>query len=130
MAELIGCCDVLVDPSLFQAFGRPGLEAMACGTPCVLTTEGGINEYARADQNCLMVRPDDPPGVAAAVLRLVGDEQLRARVRRAGLVTAGRYSHVKEAEQHLRLYEAWLASARRGAHGRVALSDCAGDAHH
>jgi glycosyltransferase involved in cell wall biosynthesis len=112
MARLIESCDVLVDPSLFQAFGRPGLEAMACGTPSVLTTEGGINEYARHEQNCLMASPDDPVAFADAVVRLIDDRALRVRVREAGLATAARYSHVVEAEHHLALYRSWLAAAR------------------
>ena len=46
VAALLSSADVLVDASLWQGFGRPGLEAMACGTVPVLTNVGGLNEYA------------------------------------------------------------------------------------
>lgn len=114
VAELISSCDVLVDPSLHQAFGRPGLEAMACGTGTVLTSEGGVSEYARHEQNCLLVPPGDPQALAAATLRLLGDAQLSARLRAGGHTTAARYSHVEEARRHLELYETWLREKREG----------------
>ncbi len=108
VAELIASCDVLVDSSLFQGFGRPGLEAMACGTACVLTSEGGVNEYARDDENCLLVRPRDNEAMAKEVMRLLDDDPLRARLRRAGLATAERYCHRDEARLHLQHYRRWL----------------------
>lgn len=107
VAELIGSCDVLIDSSLFQGFGRPGLEAMACGTACVLTSEGGVNEYARDGENCLMVRPRDNAGMAQRVLHLLGDHGERTRMRRGGLVTAKEYCHVDEARVHLEKYAEW-----------------------
>jgi glycosyltransferase involved in cell wall biosynthesis len=108
VAELIASCDVLVDSSLFQGFGRPGLEAMACGTACVLTSEGGVNEYARNDENCLLVRPRDNEAMAKAVMRLLDDDPLRARLRMAGLATAEQYCHRDEARLHLQYYRRWL----------------------
>ncbi|MCK6485026.1 MAG: asparagine synthase (glutamine-hydrolyzing) [Phycisphaerae bacterium] len=112
VAELIGACDVLIDSSLFQGFGRPGLEAMACGTACVLTSEGGINEYARHEDNCLMVPPARPKPMSDAVLRLLSDDGLRTRLRQNGLKTAERYCHVDEARQHVELYRQWLDEKR------------------
>src|SRR6185436_10803566 len=47
------------DGSDFQAFGLPALEAMACGAVSVLTDAGGIREYARHEENCLLVAPRD-----------------------------------------------------------------------
>jgi asparagine synthetase B (glutamine-hydrolysing)/GT2 family glycosyltransferase/glycosyltransferase involved in cell wall biosynthesis len=107
VAELISSCDVLVDSSLFQGFGRPGLEAMASGTPCVLTSEGGLSEYAVDEENCLIVPPRMTGRMSAAILRLLDDVPLRERLRRAGLETAARFSHVDAANQHLHLYRRW-----------------------
>jgi len=113
VAELISSSDVLVDSSLFQGFGRPGLEAMACGTPCVLTSDGGIIEYARDGENCLTVAPRLTLRMSEAILRLLDDPRLRERLRRGGLETAARFSHVHAAEQHLRLYQRWWAESVR-----------------
>lgn len=110
VAALIGSCDVLVDSSLFQGFGRPGIEAMACGTACVLTSEGGINEYARDGRNCLMCKPRDTAAMAAAVVKLLEDDGLRTSLRRAGLEMARRYCHVDEARRHIEHYRGWLRS--------------------
>jgi glycosyltransferase involved in cell wall biosynthesis len=85
LARLYSRADVHLDGSDFQAFGRPALEAMACGTPCVLTGVGGVTEYARHETNCLLVPPAQPRAFADAILRLLGDEPLRARLRAAAL---------------------------------------------
>ncbi len=81
---------------------------MACGTACVLTSEGGVNEYARDDENCLMVRPRDNEAMAKSILALLHDDALRARLCRAGLDTAKQYCHRDEARLHLQLYTQWL----------------------
>ncbi|HPF40569.1 MAG TPA: asparagine synthase (glutamine-hydrolyzing) [Phycisphaerae bacterium] len=112
VAQLIGGCDILVDSSLFQGFGRPGLEAMACGTACVLTSEGGVNEYARDGENCLMVRPRDNEGMAQRILHLLSDHADRNRLRRGGLETAKSFCHVDEARQHLERYTEWMERRR------------------
>ena len=113
VAELISSCDVLVDSSLFQGFGRPGLEAMACGTPCVLTSEGGISEYALNGENCLVVAPRLTGHMSKAILRLLDDLPLRERLRQNGLETAARFSHVSAANEHLGLYQNWRAEHLR-----------------
>lgn len=99
VARLLSGGGVLVDASLEQGFGRPGLEAMACGMPAVLTTIGGINEYAQDGINCLQVEPTDVKGYVAAVERLLDDEHLAARLRRGGLETARSFDAELEAER-------------------------------
>jgi glycosyltransferase involved in cell wall biosynthesis len=112
VAELLSSADVLLDASLWQGFGRPGLEAMACGTVPVLTNAGGMSEYARDRENCLLVPPRDPAAAAAAVLRLLGDADLRGRLRARGPATAARFSHEVEAQRHLALYRRWVEEKR------------------
>lgn len=126
VAQLIGSCDLLVDSSLFQGFGRPGLEAMACGTACVLTSEGGVNEYARDGQNCLMVRPRDNEGMAQRALHLLSDHADRNRIRRAGLATAKAFCHIDEARIHMDAYAEWIERRRSRTPGLVAASRAAG----
>jgi O-antigen biosynthesis protein len=51
LAKLYSDADIFIDASDFQGFGRPALEAMACQTACVLTSFGGVGEYARDGVN-------------------------------------------------------------------------------
>ena len=87
VARLLSTAHIVVDPSLFQGFGLVGLEAMASGAACVLTASGGVMEYARHDDNALVVPPGDEQALATAILRLVEDRPLRERLARSGLAT-------------------------------------------
>jgi GT2 family glycosyltransferase len=98
VARLLSTAHIVVDPSLFQGFGLVGLEAMASGAACVLTASGGVAEYARQDENALVVPPADEAALAAAILRLVEDRPLRERLARAGLATARSFTWKRSAE--------------------------------
>jgi glycosyltransferase involved in cell wall biosynthesis len=71
-----------------EPWGLVPLEAMAVGRPVVATGMGGSAEYLRHEHNALLVAPDDPPALAAAVARLAADPELRAHLRRGGRATA------------------------------------------
>ena len=90
--------DIFVDPSHFQAFGLPALEAMSCGLACVLTNVGGVNQYARDSVNALMVPPRSPQDCGAAILRLVNDGRLRRELGREGRKTVEGMPAAGEAE--------------------------------
>ena len=79
--------DIFVDTSHFQGFGLPALEAMACKLACVLTNVGGVNHYARDEENSLMVPPRSPEATAEAILRLVANEKLRKELGEQGRKT-------------------------------------------
>jgi GT2 family glycosyltransferase len=100
VATLLASAHVVVDPSLFQGFGLVGLEAMSCGTACVLTASGGVSEYAVDGENALVVPPRDAGAIARAVLRLVDDPALRERLAAAGLETARRFTWEKTAARY------------------------------
>ena len=98
VARLLSTAHIVVDPSLFQGFGLVGLEAMASGAACVLTASGGVMEYARHDDNALVVPPGDEQALTAAILRLVEDRPLRERLALSGLATARRFTWQRSAE--------------------------------
>lgn len=100
VAALLASAHVVVDPSLFQGFGLVGLEAMSCGTACVLTASGGVSEYAVDGENALVVPPRDADAIARAVLRLVDDTALRDRLAAAGLAAARRFTWEKTAARY------------------------------
>lgn len=109
LAQLYSEADVFLDGSVFQGFGRPALEAMACGTPCVVTNVGGVNEYARNGENCLTVPPQSPDKFATAILQLLNDKALRARLIGGGVSTAALFCHRREARETLQYFEQLLA---------------------
>lgn len=109
VAKLLRESAVLIDASLFQGFGRPGLEAMACGIPAVLTTEGGINEYAKHGVNCLQVDPTDVGAFVSAIETILNDHSLADRLVERGLQTAREYDADVEAKATARLFRSLLS---------------------
>jgi glycosyltransferase involved in cell wall biosynthesis len=85
IVELYAEAQVAVVPSLYEGFSLPAIEAMACGVPVVATTGGALPEVVGThDESGLLVPPNDPSALAVELLRVLGDEQLRARVGTAG----------------------------------------------
>lgn len=109
LATLYAEADVFLDASEFQGFGRCALEAMAGATACVLTNVGGVNEYARHEENALLVAPGAVEQMAAAILRLLDDVPLRQRLVAQGLETAQRFCQRREARETLAWMERVLA---------------------
>ena len=117
VADLLREADVFVDFSDYQAFGRTGLEAMACGCAVVLPAVGGIYEYAVDEDNCLVVDTESVDDMAQAVTRLVKDSVLRRRLKERGLATAARFDVVRASLSELSVFR--LAGALK-AQGRSA----------
>jgi GT2 family glycosyltransferase/glycosyltransferase involved in cell wall biosynthesis len=89
--ELFCQATVFVQTSTHEGFALPPLEAMATGAAVVCTDAHGNRDFCVDGVNCLMPDPD-PRAVAAALTRLLGDSELRARLGRAGIETAGDYA--------------------------------------
>jgi glycogen synthase len=82
----------LVYPTRYESFGLPPLEAMVAGCPVVSTNLPVVREMIQTGENGLLAPPEDPDGLAAAILRLLDDAPLRARLIAGGQATAaGRY---------------------------------------
>jgi glycosyltransferase involved in cell wall biosynthesis len=104
VAGLMRSCDVFLDGSAYQAFGRTGLEAMACGATPILPALGGVHEYARHDENALILRDGSPQEMAAAVIELLRDPERLARLRAAGVRAAQGFSVERAARSQLALF--------------------------
>lgn len=77
---LMRAFDLLVVPSWKEPFGLVAVEAMAAGTPVVATRSGGLAEVPRDGVDGLLVPARDPSALVDAVLRLIRDGGLRARM--------------------------------------------------
>lgn len=96
LAALYAACDAVLFPVEWaEPFGLVPLEAMGIGRPVVATGRGGSGEYLRDGENCLLHRAGDAAALAAAIERLAGDRQLRARLRAGGLATAPGYARLR-----------------------------------
>jgi glycosyltransferase involved in cell wall biosynthesis len=94
LAALMAGADVLCLPSLFEGFGLPVLEAMACGAPVVVSDRGALPEVV-GDAG-LVVEPH-PEAVSRAVRRVVGDAALSERLRRAATARTHGFSWARTA---------------------------------
>ena len=113
VADLLREADVFVDFSDYQAFGRTGLEAMACGCAVVLPAVGGIYEYAVDGDNCLAVDTSSVDDMASALTRILQDSKLRARLKERGLATAARFDVARASLSELSVFRVATALQAR-----------------
>jgi glycosyltransferase involved in cell wall biosynthesis len=99
LPSLYRAADCFVFPSLFEGFGIPVLEAMACGTPVCAADRSSIPEVV-GDAG-LLFDPEDPAAIAGTLARMLGDEPLRRRCVEAGLARAARFTWDKAAAETL-----------------------------
>lgn len=98
---------VFVFPSIYEGFGMPPLEAMACGTPVITSNTSSLPEVV-GDAG-LMVSPTDPVALAEAIRRVLVDADLRAELRQRGLARARRFSWADTAAKTLVAYREAIA---------------------
>jgi glycosyltransferase involved in cell wall biosynthesis len=87
---LLGGAEALVYPSLYEGFGLPVIEAMACGTPVLTSDVSALPEVAGGA--ALLVDPRDVGSIRDGIARLLTDEPLRRRLKEAGVERASRFS--------------------------------------
>jgi glycosyltransferase involved in cell wall biosynthesis len=105
-AELPGIyrgAQALVFPSLFEGFGLPPLEAMACGCPVATSSEGSLAEVC--GDAAVSFDPRDTDAIADAITRVTSDGALRERLRDAGLRRAAEFTWAATAQRHREAYE-------------------------
>jgi glycosyltransferase involved in cell wall biosynthesis len=106
--RLLGGARALVYPSLYEGFGLPPLEAMACGTPVVTSGVSSLPEVV--GDAALLVNPLDVDELTGAIKRLWHDETLRADLRARGRARSQQFTWELTARRTLDVYAAALHS--------------------
>lgn len=109
LARLYNAARCLTLPSYYEGFGLPPLEAMACGTPVVVSDRSSLPEIV-GDAG-LLVDPDNADELAATLARVLDDGALRTSLRQRGLVRAGRFSWAKAAAETVAVYAQVMQAA-------------------
>lgn len=108
LPALYGGAKALVSPSLYEGFGLPLLEAMACGIPVITSNLSSLPEVA-GDAG-IQVDPTDVSSIAEAIAQVVTDNELRADLSQRGLKRATQFSWERSARQLKAVYDRLLAS--------------------
>jgi len=98
-------------PSLYEGFGLPVLEAMACGTPVITSTASALQEVA--GDAALTVPPNDAIGLSEAMYQVLNDRELRDELCLRGLKRAAAFSWERTAEQVSRLLDEAQSAPKR-----------------
>ena len=116
LQALYSCCTVCVYPSLYEGFGLPPLEAMACGAPVIASDVASLAEAV--GKAALVVPPTDVQRLAQGLVGIITDEAKRAHYSRAGLEHASQFSWERTAQLTLDVYRESFqrkTKAQRGA---------------
>ena len=112
LRALYSACHAFVYPSLYEGFGLPPLEAMACGAPVVASRIPALDEtLGRA--SALGFQPSDPTELADRLSQLLADERLRSALCEAGLRRAAEFTWERAARLTMDVYRRAVPSRAR-----------------
>lgn len=103
--ELVGLYNlaaIFLYPSLYEGFGLPVLEAMACGAPVITSNTTSIPEIA--GEAAILIDPLDVPSIAQAIQALLDDDVRRRELTASGLAQAATFSWHRTAAETLQIY--------------------------
>jgi len=111
MASRLRDSCVALNPSLVDNMPNSVLEALASGVPVVSTCVGGVPFIVQDEHTALLVPPQQPDAMAAAILRLLGEPAVAVKLREAGLVAVRAYTWSAVAPQWQAAYAAVIGKA-------------------
>ena len=107
LPALYSAATLFVFPSLYEGFGLPPLEAMACGTPVITSNTSSLPEVVGGAG--ILIDPHDVGGLVEAMGRVLTDEPLRAEMRVKGMERARGFTWEKTARETLGVYR-WIVT--------------------
>jgi glycosyltransferase involved in cell wall biosynthesis len=112
LVRLYGAADCFVFPSLYEGFGFPPLEAMACGAPVICSDRASLPDLV--GNAAMVVDPTDPEVLAAAMRELLSSPLRAGELRERGIERARNYTWSRCAEATARIYDEALADPVEG----------------
>src|SRR6266702_1551245 len=112
--DYYGSADLYLCPTTIASFGVTLLEAMACGTPMIVSDNLGFRSVIDGGGEAMLIPKDDPAAWADATIALLGDPERRAAMGRAGLEKAARFAWPRIARQELAVYDRVVAARPKG----------------
>ncbi len=109
LVAIYNLASVYCQPSFYEGFCLPVLEAMACGTPVVCSQTSSLPEVV--GEAAVLVDPSNADDVYRGIKRLIEDEKLSDSLRQKGLQQARRFSWQKTARETINVYKKVLAAA-------------------
>jgi glycosyltransferase involved in cell wall biosynthesis len=110
LVALRSCADVVAYPSLYEGFGLPVLEVLACGAVVVASNTTAVPEVA--GEAAILVDPMDKAAIAEAIATAITDERARTNLRRAARIQAERFTWDRCADLTVGAYRTALARCR------------------
>lgn len=105
---LYNAAEILVMPSTYEPFGMVAIEGMACGTPAIITSLGGLKDFLSDGEEILFTDPLNTSGMAQTIIRLLNDKELREKIAAKGYEKAcSTFTWEKIAESTLDLVSEW-----------------------
>jgi glycosyltransferase involved in cell wall biosynthesis len=121
LVALYNRAQVVVSPSLYEGFGLPAAEAMACGTAVVATTAGAFPEFIDDGRTGVLVPPGDPDALAAAIRSLLADPERCTRMGTAASEDIRtNFTWERTARRTIEVYDEVLSQRRVGSAERAA----------
>lgn len=103
VAELLQQSSIFIDLSDYQAFGRTGFEAMACGCIPVMPIHGGAVEFAKDNENSLLVDTFDVEDVLTRIIPIIENPMKRLEMKINGVESSMQYSKLDAAQSELKV---------------------------
>ena len=109
--SLYDSVDVFVYPSLYEGFGLPVLEAMACGCPVIASNISSLPEVV--GEAGILVDPYNVDELAQAMITVLGDDKFKRELSRKSVAQAQKFSWDKAANAYMDLFRELLAQGKQ-----------------